>query len=104
MKIARICVLAALPLVIQAAYAGDLTRDAALGGGLGGAIGAELGGRNGAVIGAGVGAVTGAAIGTSGKTNAPRVEPYFEDDHDRHGHRRHGSGFCPPGQAKKGNC
>ncbi len=89
-------------------YAGD-TLDAAIGGGLGGAAGAavgnEVGGRQGAIIGGAVGAAAGAAITTDD-----------DRDHDHDGRRRyveypeygdghhHGGRFCPPGQAKKGNC
>lgn len=89
-------------------YAGD-TLDAAIGGGLGGAVGAavgnEIGGRQGAIIGGAVGAAAGTAITTDN-----------DRDHDYDGRRRyveypdygsghrHGGHFCPPGQAKKGNC
>jgi outer membrane lipoprotein SlyB len=98
-----------LALIPLSSLAGD-TVDAAIGGGVGGAIGAavgnEVGGRDGAIVGGAIGAATGAAITT-------------DDDHDDHGDHRQtedtryihvesqsqGRGnFCPPGQAKKGNC
>lgn len=79
------------------------TLDAAVGGGIGGAIGAavgnEVGGKDGAMIGGAVGAAAGVAVNTD------------EDGHGHDYHRRdvyiddhHGGHFCPPGQAKKGNC
>ncbi|MEA3220789.1 glycine zipper domain-containing protein [Immundisolibacter sp.] len=89
-------------------YAGD-TLDAAIGGGLGGAAGAavgnEVGGRSGAIIGGAVGAAAGTAITTDNDRDHDYdgrrhyVEyPYRDDGHHHRGH------FCPPGQAKKGNC
>ena len=87
----------------------DDTADAALGGGIGGAIGAaignEVGGRDGAILGGAVGAATGTAITT-------RDHREYYRDHDRRRHeyddrrsyRKSGGHFCPPGQAKKGNC
>lgn len=97
--------IALLALVLAApAYAGD-TLDAAIGGGLGGAAGAavgnEIGGRQGAIIGGAVGAAAGTAITTDGDRDHRRrhVEyPAYDGGH------RHGGNFCPPGQAKKGNC
>lgn len=88
------------------AYAGD-TLDAAIGGGLGGAAGAavgnEIGGRQGAIVGGAVGAAAGAAITTDSDRDYDRRRRYVEyPDYDS-GHR-HGGHFCPPGQAKKGNC
>lgn len=90
------------------AFAGD-TVDAAIGGGLGGAAGAaignEVGGRDGAIIGGALGGGVGAAITTDGHDDHDRYERprrvYYDDDY---GHRRGGGHFCPPGQAKKGNC
>lgn len=79
---------------------GSSTIDAAIGGAIGGAIGAAVGnevaGRDGAIIGGGLGGATGAAVAT-------------HDDNDHGSHRtyvepRSSQGFCPPGQAKKGNC
>jgi hypothetical protein len=84
------------------AMAGE-TMDAAIGGGLGGAAGAalgnEVGGRDGAIIGGALGAGVGAAIATDGHDHDGYERPrrVYYDDH----HRGH---FCPPGQAKKGNC
>lgn len=87
-------------------YASD-TLDAAIGGGLGGAAGAavgnEIGGRQGAIIGGAVGAAAGAAITTDRDRDYDRRRRYVEyPDYDS-GHRHRGH-FCPPGQAKKGNC
>jgi outer membrane lipoprotein SlyB len=81
------------------------TMDAAIGGGLGGAAGAaignEVGGRDGAIIGGAVGAAAGAAITTDrdGDRHRHRYVEYPE-----YGDRHHHGHFCPPGQAKKGNC
>lgn len=84
-------------------FAGD-TMDAAIGGGLGGAAGAaignEVGGRDGAIIGGALGAGVGAAVTTDG--HGGHYERPHRVDYDDHGHG-HGH-FCPPGQAKKGNC
>ncbi len=97
--------IALLALTLAApVYAGD-TLDAAIGGGLGGAAGAavgnEIGGRQGAIIGGAVGAAAGTAVTTDGHRDYDRrryVEyPNYDGGH-HHGH------FCPPGQAKKGNC
>lgn len=101
MKIAYL--LATITLFSFNAHAADNTTiDAAIGGGIGGAIGAaignEVGGRQGAIIGGGIGGATGAAIATDGQ------------DEESHSHDRgyiepkHTHKFCPPGQAKKGNC
>ncbi|WP_417549328.1 glycine zipper domain-containing protein [Methylophaga sp.] len=90
-----------LTLSSSTVFAADSsTVDAAIGGAIGGAIGAavgnEVGGRDGAIIGGGLGGATGAAVST-------------HDDNDHGSHRnyiepRSSQGFCPPGQAKKGNC
>ncbi len=101
----RPLVLAAL-LCVATAEAGELTKDAAIGGGvggaLGGAVGAELGGREGAIIGAGLGAAAGAALNTQDapQPSYPRHEVYYPEGPAN----PHGSGFCPPGQRKKGRC
>lgn len=97
--------LSATPLGVIA----DDTADAALGGGIGGAIGAavgnEVGGREGAILGGAVGAATGTAI-----TTQDQKEHYDKHDRRRHdygdhrSYRKSGGHFCPPGQAKKGNC
>ncbi len=85
-------------------YAGD-TLDAAIGGGLGGAAGAavgnEIGGRQGAIIGGAVGAAAGTAITTDGDHGHDHHRRYVE--YPDYGGHHHGH-FCPPGQAKKGNC
>ncbi|HCO42618.1 MAG TPA: hypothetical protein DCZ11_04205 [Gammaproteobacteria bacterium] len=101
----KTCCFALLTVVAVGGVQASDTVDAAIGGGLGGAAGAaignEVGGRDGAIIGGAVGAAAGAAIAT-------------DRDRDHHGHRyveypRYGGRyphghFCPPGQAKKGNC
>lgn len=81
------------------------TLDAAVGGGIGGAIGAaignEVGGKDGAMIGGAVGAATGVAVNVDeDKDHHDRSSGrvYIDDSHHHSGH------FCPPGQAKKGNC
>ncbi len=107
MKTRKSTYIALIALALAApVYAGD-TLDAAIGGGLGGAAGAavgnEIGGRQGAIIGGAVGAAAGTAITTDGDRDYDRrhVEyPHYDDGGHRH---RHGH-FCPPGQAKKGNC
>ncbi|HBX59624.1 MULTISPECIES: glycine zipper domain-containing protein [unclassified Methylophaga] len=75
------------------------TLDAAIGGAVGGAIGAavgnEVGGRDGAIIGGGIGGATGAAVNTTEDGNSTH-RTYIEP--------RSSQRFCPPGQAKKGNC
>jgi hypothetical protein len=92
-------------------YAGD-TLDAAIGGGLGGAAGAaignEVGGRSGAIVGGAVGGAVGTAITTDDDDHGHH-DRYdgrhvrYDDDYRDGGHHHHGH-FCPPGQAKKGNC
>jgi outer membrane lipoprotein SlyB len=80
------------------------TLDAAIGGGIGGAIGAAVGnevaGKDGAMIGGAVGAAAGVAVNVdedNGHRHNDGGRVYIDDGH-HHGH------FCPPGQAKKGNC
>lgn len=92
-------------MVSTGAYADSDTLDAAVGGGVGGAIGAavgnEVGGRDGAMIGGAVGAAAGVAVNTDDDGYEHRDRHHGEvyiDDHHHSGH------FCPPGQAKKGNC
>lgn len=90
------------------ALAQSATTEAAIGGAIGGATGAvigqQVGGREGAILGGAVGAAAGTAIAV--------------DRDDGHRHEAgipapavivapppaRGGGFCPPGQAKKGNC
>ena len=98
--------IALLALALAApAYAGD-TLDAAIGGGLGGAAGAavgnEIGGRQGAIIGGAVGAAAGTAITTDRDRHHDDRHRYVEYPEYNGGHHR--GHFCPPGQAKKGNC
>ena len=65
----------------------------------------SAGGRDGAILGGAVGAATGTAI-----TTKDQREDYYDhdrrrDDYDDHRSYRKSRGhFCPPGQAKKGNC
>ena len=106
-KPSRYVALFALALALAApVHAGD-TLDAAIGGGLGGAAGAavgnEVGGRSGAIIGGAVGAAAGTAITTDDDHHHDGRHRYVEYPYDDGGHR-HGGHFCPPGQAKKGNC
>ena len=107
-------ILSVLSLFASTASCGNLTTDAAIGGGLGGAIGgalgAQVGGKQGAVLGAGLGAAAGASLNTKQDTvarpaNRGRVTGYSDDDDDRYRNSHHKQrDFCPPGQAKKGNC
>lgn len=90
-------------LLTSSAYADNSTMDAAIGGGIGGAIGAaignEVGGREGAVIGGAIGGGVGTAVATDGDSAKHHSEPTRIHVEPSHSHR-----FCPPGQAKKGNC
>jgi hypothetical protein len=55
-------------------------------------------------VGGALGGAVGAAIGTDGE---PRRAPAHHEPHYHGGHAYEGrpaSGFCPPGQAKKGRC
>ena len=100
---------------VAPAHAERATGTAALGGGLGGAagaaIGAELGGRDGAVLGGALGGGLGAGIGyDQGERDwrdrdDRRYDRRDEGRRDRsYGLQPRGGYFCPPGQAKKGNC
>jgi len=100
-------------LVLSEAYADSSTLDAAIGGGIGGAAGAaignEVGGREGAIIGGALGGGVGAAISTDEEESylVPVSNPVHRDIryYDRFEYDRPpASGFCPPGQAKKGRC
>ena len=85
----------------------DAAVGSAVGGGLGALLGNEAAGRNGAIVGGALGAATGAAVATQ-NDRRPRYDyppryysypaPYrpYPPGPPRH--------FCPPGQAKKGNC
>ena len=92
---------------------------AVVGGIAGGIIGNQVGGGNGKTVATAAGAATGAVIGdrmaaknaqqtTSYqtvqrcRTVMERVRVPIETDYGYGGERR--SRFCPPGQAKKGNC
>jgi hypothetical protein len=101
--------IAAFTLVTFQATADNSTLDAAIGGAIGGgagaAIGNEVGGRDGAIIGGALGGAVGAAVNTDGeghRHSSYRKARHYHDDHHHHYHRS--SHFCPPGQAKKGNC
>lgn len=103
----RIKALALVSTLLAAPAFADDTLDAAIGGGLGGAAGAaignEVGGRQGAIVGGALGGGVGAAIATDddGDHDHDGRRVYRGEDYDEH---HHGSHFCPPGQAKKGNC
>lgn len=110
--IASSCLTALFALPVMA---DDLTKDAiiggAVGGALGGAIGAQTGDRNTAILGSAVGAAVGTAVATDGDDEARHSRENYQDDHyyhDDHGGKQYknksAAGFCPPGQAKKGNC
>ena len=96
-----------LSLTSAAAFAGQQTIDAALGGGIGGAIGGAIGdevkGRNGAIIGSAVGAAIGAAVATEDNNTRTRHGHTHTGGH--YGGTGHPKGYhCPPGQAKKDRC
>jgi len=94
-----------LSLMLVDANADNSTLDAAIGGGIGGAAGAaignEVGGRDGAIIGGALGGAVGAAVATDGE---PRHTSSHRKIYYRSEPRYEPSGFCPPGQAKKGRC
>lgn len=108
MKI-KLCTIAMVTMMSSWAVAGDdnLVIDSAIGGAVGGAIGgavgASVGGRDGAIIGSGVGAAVGTAVNTSDYDDKDHGHCRYTHDNEVH-HHYHGSGFCPPGQAKKGRC
>jgi hypothetical protein len=90
-------------------FSGHLTKDAAIGGGIGGAaggmIGAEAGGRNGAIIGSAAGAAIGTAILTKDShakyTKHPATsEIYYRPRYKNHKKNKN----CPPGLAMQGRC
>lgn len=96
-------------LVVSQAGADSSAVDAAIGGGLGGATGAvignEIGGRDGAIVGGALGAAVGTAITTDDSSNhsKPASHYYQRDVRYIDGPPTYNR-FCPPGQAKKGNC
>ena len=96
-----------LALMVVEANADTSTLDAAIGGGIGGAAGAaignEIGGRDGAIVGGALGGAVGVAVNTDDK---PRHTSTHTETHYRSApqYENHNSGFCPPGQAKKGRC
>jgi outer membrane lipoprotein SlyB len=94
----------AVTLMAADVSADNSTLDAAIGGGIGGAAGAaignEIGGHDGAILGGALGGAVGAAITTDD-------HPQYKSTHKKTYYRyekHNGSGFCPPGQAKKGRC
>lgn len=98
----------AVALVTVDAVADNSTLDAAIGGGVGGAAGAaignEVGGRNGAIIGGALGGAVGTAV-TTGNDSHHSSTHEEAPRHYYHPEREYpASRFCPPGQAKKGNC
>lgn len=110
MSIRLAILLAALVLPASATLAGDLHRDAAIGGAIGGALGgvagAELGGRQGAILGSGVGAALGSGITTRDYRvdGVQERHRYRERNYHPAKHGRSQGRFCPPGLAKKGRC
>jgi len=109
MKLKKLIPAAFCLVIAGAAHAGSSTiLGGAIGGGVGAAVGEAIGGRDGAVIGGALGGGVGAAVGHDAGRERVRVREretvryeerrYYEDRPHRHGH------FCPPGQAKKGNC
>ena len=109
MNMKSLLVFLSLSATSLGAVAGD-TADAALGGGIGGALGAaignEVGGRDGAILGGAVGAAAGTAVTTRDQRDHDRDYDYARRryDDDRGSYRKSRGHFCPPGQAKKGNC
>jgi hypothetical protein len=102
------CLAFAFALLAIEASADNSTLDAAIGGGIGGAAGAaignEIGGRDGAIIGGALGGGVGAAVATDD-------DSHHSSSHEQTHHHYYqpaqvypASGFCPPGQAKKGRC
>jgi hypothetical protein len=94
-------------LMVVEANADSSTLDAAIGGGIGGAAGAaignEVGGRDGAIVGGALGGAIGASVNTDDEPrHTKHRKTYYKTSHPSDGHS--GSGFCPPGQAKKGRC
>ncbi len=90
-------------------FSGQLARDAATGGGIGGAaggiLGTEVGGRNGAIIGSAAGAAIGTAILTQDYNNEdsnhhPRPEKYYQPKYKKYKKNKK----CPPGLAMQGRC
>ena len=90
-------------------FSGQLARDAAAGGGIGGAagglVGSELGGRNGAIIGSAAGAAIGSAITTQDYNDGYRnyhsaPEIYYEPEYKKYKKNKK----CPPGLAMQGRC
>jgi outer membrane lipoprotein SlyB len=107
MKIKHLLCCATLSSTLAQLALADQTLDAALGGALGGgagaAIGQQAGGREGAVIGGALGAAVGTTITTKHSHHESRSQYYEAREPviiEHHEHRT----FCPPGQAKKGNC
>ena len=109
MNMKSLLVFLSLSATSLGAVAGD-TAEAALGGGIGGALGAaignEVGGRDGAILGGAVGAAAGTAVTTREQRDHDRNYDYDRRryDDDRGSYRKSRGHFCPPGQAKKGNC
>jgi hypothetical protein len=103
-------VLSVSVLAYPAVMANDQNLNAAVGGALGGGLGAlvgnVVGGRTGAIVGGGLGGAAGAAVSTHETRSYPPPRYYPERGdwapENRYPYRR--GGFCPPGQAKKGNC
>ena len=110
MKLSLVLGFSLASVIATAALADHQSLDAALGGALGGGAGAfvgnEIGGRSGAIVGGGLGGAAGAAVTTNSRRSAPQVDRkrrYRASEYDE-APSRHRRQFCPPGQAKKGNC
>lgn len=131
-KILSICVILAVPMAVAATEYQVVERPrqecwneqvpvqsggqgyggAIVGGIAGGVLGNQVGGGNGKTIATAVGAATGAVVGdrianqgSSGSTSyktVQRCRTVVDEVQVPVEHRR--SSFCPPGQAKKGNC
>jgi len=110
MKLKKLIPAAFCLVLAGAAHAGSSTiLGGAIGGGVGAAVGEAIGGRDGAVIGGALGGGVGAAVGNNAGRERVREREvvryeerrYYDDHHHRRYRHDH---FCPPGQAKKGNC
>ena len=109
MRYLKFFLLLSLSLAPVISFPGHVTKDAAIGGGIGGAaggmIGAEAGGRNGAIIGSAAGAAIGSAVLTKnahGKytkhTTTPEI--YYRPRYNNYKKNKK----CPPGLAMQGRC
>ena len=109
MKYLKLILFLSLSLVPIISFSGQLAKDAAIGGGIGGAaggiIGAEVGGRNGAIIGSAAGAAIGSTILTKDSHDEytkhhATPERYYQPRYKQY--KKHKK--CPPGLAMQGRC